>query len=217
MKKLISLLLLTVICVFALVSCGGGGNNETTLTGYYTKGDNGYFFTPDGAVAVGADGAKSVTYTVADGSYTVDGVTFTEADLTAASFAAPTAAEEYFTYTEKSGKKFISGLTDLGKSKTVLFAPADAAGIEAGALNGGAAKAFVIGTTTAFNIGNGAFKGTSSLNVYIDGGCTTTMVTCGKDMLTDTTGVTFYIGSAAYGNFKEDYTWANFSSNIKKY
>ena len=214
MKRIISVLLLIALCTLAFVSCGP--EEVETRVGYFTSGDNGYFFTPAGVLKVTANGATATTYTYENGTYTVDGTAIADADLVAASFTAP-AESDSFTYTERSGKKYISGLTDAGKAQAILFAPANCAGIEEGALAEGTAKVFIIGSMTSFNVGNGAFKGTNGLSVYIDGANTTTAITCGKDMLKDTTGVTLYVGAAAYGNFKDDYTWGVFSSNIKKY
>ena len=47
MKRSLSLLLVSVLLVGALCSCGGSAE---TLTGYFTKGDVGYFLTENGAV-----------------------------------------------------------------------------------------------------------------------------------------------------------------------
>ena len=209
MKRILSLLLVSVLLVGALCSCGGSAE---TLTGYFTKGDVGYFLTENGAVKVTADGAKVATLTVDGDSYTVDGDSFTAAELTAANFTAPQAAEEYFVI--ESGK--LTGLTDLGKSCTVLFVPKGVTSIAAGAFKGSSVKCLVLGSYTgSLNLDNGCLEGLESL--YVDGNVSPDKLTCGKDMLKNAETVSIAVGTSAYDTFKNHYNWGVFADNIAKY
>lgn len=126
----------------------------------------------------------------------------------------PATDKDNFVY--EGGK--ITALTEAGKAKETLAIPADATAIAADVLKTSTAlKNLVIGErTTAFNLDNGAFNGTKSLNVYI--ACTTEQVTCGGEaLLTGATGLTLYIVSAQYANFKNDYTWGKLADSMKKY
>ncbi len=212
MKKILSTILITVL-VFSFFACTPA---PSAKKGAYTADGVTYFLTDDGAIKVGTGGAESVDLSVSGTVYTIDGVEIDESLLSEASFEMPDAGEEYFTLGD-SGKT-ITGLTELGKTKKVLFAPKGVTNIAEGAFADGALSAFVIGSSdTAINLSNGAFSGTSSLDVYIDGGCDPNKVTCGQNLLSDTTGVKFYVGGSAYSNFKNHYNWGNFSSDIKKY
>lgn len=167
MKKIISLLLLSSLLVFAFVACDNSGANNDDK-----------------------DAMPSVSFTT------------------------PATDTANFVY---DGDK-ITGLTDTGKTQKTLTLPADAASLEADALKDSTAlETLVIGErTSAINLANGCLNGTKNLNVCI--GCKADKVTCGNSgLLTGATGLVIYIVSAEYSNFKNDYTWGNYSDKMKKY
>ena len=213
MKRTLALLLTLALSLLLFASCGGA---EASLVGYYEADGVGYFFAEGGVVVVENGKASSHSFTVNGDTYSLGYKEVNKSALTAASFSAPEAAEEYYTYTTKGAGKYISGLTEAGKAAPILFAPKGVAGLEQGALNGASAKAFVIGKgTAAFNVANKALAN-CSINLYIDGSCATTDVTCGAGLL-EGSNANIYIGTAAYANFKDDYTWGNHSAAMKKF
>ena len=213
MKKALALLITLSISLLLLASCGGGA--EPTV-GYYEADGVGYFFAEGGAIVVKDGKATAKAATATDDGFTVDGTTVATSSLKAASFSAPEAAVEYYTYANKGALKYISGLTEAGKAAPILFAPKGVAGIEKGALKDATAKAFVVGKgTAAFNLANGVFADCSA-NLYIDGSCATTDVTCGATLL-EGSNAKIYVGASAYQNFKDDYTWGKLSDSMKKY
>ena len=201
MKRIISLVLVLVM-LLALASCGKmAGNAE----GIYTDGGKTYFIANGGAILI--DGGKATVTTAPE----------TSGDLKSEKLTAPTSLDkEYFTYTTKNGGKYISGLTDDGKAAGVLIIPADAAGIEKGALKGGSLKSIIIASRAsgALNVANGAFDGTSGLSVYI--ACTTDQVTSGDGMLDGATGIKLVITADEYTNFKSHYLYGKFSESMSK-
>ena len=205
MKEISSLILaVSMLAAFAvtLASCGKDGG---VSAGIYEDGGKTYFVVEGGAIVIDGDTAAPTAAPELSG------------DPKSEKLSAPAKLDkEYFTYETKNGGKYITGLTDDGKSASVLAVPGDVAGIAKGAFSGGSLKSLVIASRAsgAVNLDNGAFEGTSGLSVYI--ACTTDGVTAGKQLLDGASGIKLIITADEYSNFKSHYLFGTFSDNMSK-
>ncbi len=194
MKKLISTLLvfaaLLSLCL-ALVSCDKDGGSTAGLV---TDGDKTYFVAEGGAVLI------------ENGKATPVSAPSTDSEFKSEVFSAPTSLDKaYFTTATKNGGTYITGLTDAGKSASVLIVPNNIAGIAQGAFNGSSLKSLIIATRSSgsLTIDNGAFSGTDGLNVYI--ACSTEGLFAGEMLADGANNLKLNICAGEYTNFKSHY------------
>ena len=204
MKKILAFTLIAVLCLTLAVSCKKADGD--TFTGIYTHGESTYVFFDGQAVVYSDTEAKCVA---------ADTLEVKKEDLTAGRCAASDVSLGYLVIETVAGVKTVTGLTDEGKKQTVIVLPAIVGDIKLGAFEGSSVKAVVIAEGAKLNLSNGCFKNGGSLAVIISEGVAPADLTCGKSMLDGTSGVSFYIGKAAFSTYEGHYNWGVFKDNLK--